>query len=118
MHTTDPYVGQHFFAEEIQAVGEMVASLPFGGTAWTLLRDHEAIPELISITPPGCKGEDWWHVWKRLDGRIMVDSARPNAELGNYDTLSDEYEQFEDALAVISEELIEGKRHNFRSTSW
>jgi hypothetical protein len=107
MRTTQQEIGQHFAIEELQAVGAMVASLPFGGTSWKASPYQEAIPELITITPPRCD-DVWRFVWKHRNGLIIVEATR--CQFGSYKTDCERYGRMAEALAAIRWELVWGKR--------
>ena len=107
MRTTEPEIGQSFEIEELVMAQEMVAGLPFGGTKLAVSTKHEAVPEAIEITPPRCFIA-FWSIWKRADGRIVVDAVRDHDEAGNYDVEHLEFERMEDALAAVRAELIAG----------
>lgn len=60
---------------------------------------------MIAIVPPRCH-QAWWLIWKHLDGRVLVDTARHHDEFGNYESECDEYQGFTEALAAVRTELL------------
>lgn len=109
MDVTEPEIGQPFAVTELQAVGEMIDKLPFGGTKWTVATDYEAAPEVIAIVPPRCLYA-WWIIWKHLDGRVMVDASRHWDEFGNHTMECDEYVRMAEAIEAVRYELVWGSR--------